>query len=152
MPTRNSDKAPAVDPFKDLPQAPAPVAAVAAPTPMPAPVYAPQAPATFAQNLRAQAQRNVLAERQLHDRLRNAPKVQVSIAPQYRPFFGEVMPVALNGVLVYVPCDGRPRSIPKPFARIVHQRLHTVNAFLLKKDQMANVTQNFEKFPGEIKF
>jgi hypothetical protein len=82
--------------------------------------------------------------------LRNQEKKPVSLAPQYRPYFGNTMVIGLSGINVYVPCDGRTYHIPKDFAAVLHERRRRVDDFLMRKQRMANVQANFETYPGEL--
>ena len=90
-------------------------------------------------------------EQIIHDKLSKQKRVSVTIAPQYRPYFGDVMAVFLQGLAVYVPVDGRSYQIPEDFAAIVHERLARVNAHLLKCERMSNIQANVESYAGELK-
>ena len=90
-------------------------------------------------------------EQMIHDKLSKQKRVSVTIAPQYRPYFGDVMAVFLQGLAVYVPVDGRSYQIPEDFAAIVHERLARVNAHLLKCERMSNIQANVESYAGELK-
>lgn len=89
-------------------------------------------------------------EQMIHDKLSKQKRVSVTIAPQYRPYFGDVMAVFLQGLAVYVPVDGRSYQIPEDFAAIVHERLARVNAHLLKCERMSNIQANVESYAGEL--
>jgi hypothetical protein len=79
-------------------------------------------------------------------------KVRVTISPFYRPNFGNVMPVGINGICVYVPCDGKTYLIPKTFADLVTERIMRVDDFITKQSRMADVRSNFDGMtPGELK-
>lgn len=90
-------------------------------------------------------------EQMIHDKLSKQKRVSVTIAPQYRPYFGDVMAVFLQGLAVYVPVDGRSYQIPEDFAAIVHERLARANAHLLKCERMSNIQANVESYAGELK-
>lgn len=87
-----------------------------------------------------------------YEELTAEPKVPVTLAPQYRPYFGNNMPVRLNEIVIFVPVDGRTYPIPESFARIVHERRRKVDAFLMRTNRLADVQQNGESYVGELKF
>jgi len=76
-------------------------------------------------------------------------KVRVSISAMFRPYFGNVMPVILNGVPIYIPCDGRAYEIPASFAQEVFARLARVEAQIQRQQELGNATNNLESYPGE---
>ena len=88
---------------------------------------------------------------QLHARLRAEPKVSISLAPMYRPYFGNVMAVGLGCIPIYVPVDGRQYSVPKSYACIIQDRRRRVDDYIMRKNRMGNVTDNFERYAGELK-
>lgn len=90
-------------------------------------------------------------EQIIHQKLASQKKVSVTIAPQYRPYFGDVMSVFLAGLAVYVPVNGRAYMIPEDFAAVVQERLARVNAHLLKCERMSNIQANVESYAGELK-
>lgn len=77
-------------------------------------------------------------------------KVMVMGAPMYRGYFGNSMPISLNGILVTVPLDGQRYEIPESFAQIFNARINSVNEEIQLQKQMSNVTANHESFPGEL--
>lgn len=128
-------------------------------TPIPttgAPVTPVNVPTSAAANLaaasRAQKVADAVYTNTLYKKLKEEPKVRVSIAPSYRPWYGETMPVGLGGIWIHVPCDGQFRDVPKSFARLINERLRKVNDFLLKRDRMSQVQNNFERYAGELQF
>lgn len=89
--------------------------------------------------------------RALHKQLTSEDLVPVSMAPLYRPYFGEVMTVGLNGLNIYLPIDGRTYKIPKSYAPIVQERRRRVDDFITRRQRMSNVQSNFETYAGELK-
>lgn len=75
-------------------------------------------------------------------------KVPLMIAPFYAAYFGKVMTVSLNGIPVYVPCDGHPHDVPESYAMTVQQRLNAVNEQLALQTRFSNVSSNLETSPG----
>jgi hypothetical protein len=55
-------------------------------------------------------------------------QVPVNGSPFYRPYFGNNMPIWLNGFAIYVPLDGKTYKIPQSFANIFFERIKRVDA------------------------
>ena len=108
-------------------------------------------PSSLAQTVRQADSVMRKQEQIIHQKLANQKKVSVTIAPQYRPYFGDVMSVFLAGLAVYVPVNGRAYMIPEDFAAVVQERLARVNAHLLKCERMSNIQANVESYAGELK-
>lgn len=87
-----------------------------------------------------------------HQKLQAAPKERLFLSPQYRPFFGERMPVVLNGVPIWFPVNGMTYSVPKPYAAIIHARRRMVDDFLTRRNRLADVQGNLETYAGELQF
>ena len=83
-------------------------------------------------------------------RYRNEDKVTVSVSPLYRPYFGNVMKVSINGISINMPIDNTPHKIPKTFADEIYSRINAVDAIMKKQDRMANISANVEATPGEL--
>jgi len=82
--------------------------------------------------------------------LRAEEKVSISLAPMYRPYFGDVMSVFLNGLPIYLPIDGRSYQIPKSYAMIVQERRRRVDEHVMRSQRLADVQSNFERSAGEL--
>lgn len=80
---------------------------------------------------------------------KRAKKVEVTISPMYRPHFGNQMPVVLNGIPIYVPCDGKAYKIPKQYAAIVRGRIRKVDDQLKRSKRLGNVANNIEAYAGQ---
>lgn len=78
------------------------------------------------------------------------PKVEMYLSPQYRPFFGNVMTVSINGISIFFPVDGKTYKIPQTFADEITARRLNVDKIITRTGKMANVSANAEKSPGEI--
>ena len=87
--------------------------------------------------------------RNLVEYYKNEPKVLVSGAPSYAPYFGNNMPIQINGILVHVPLDGTQYTIPQTFAAEFYDRLSKIDNQQKMAKQMSNVQQNVESYPGE---
>ena len=81
---------------------------------------------------------------------RNEEKVAVHISPMYRPYFGNVLILTVNGITIGVPVDGAAYKIPKTFADHVLARIAKTDAIIKKTSAMADIGSNFESRPGEI--
>lgn len=77
--------------------------------------------------------------------------VEVSVSPLYANEFSSNQPVILNGVRISVPTDGRPYKVPYSFALEIANRLAAADEKFKRLNQMADVTKNFERSPGELK-
>lgn len=78
----------------------------------------------------------------------NEEKVRVQGSPFYRAYFGNVMPIQVNGIGIYVPMDGKTYEIPKTFASVFKERIARVDALIQKQGAMADYIE--ESFAGEI--
>ena len=83
---------------------------------------------------------------------KNEPQIAVSVAPSYAKYFGRVMRVALNGVVISVRCDGNTVKVPESFAAEIHARMQRINEQELRAQKMSKVSSNFETSPGSINF
>ena len=82
---------------------------------------------------------------------RDEEKVPIHISPMYRPHFGNVMTMTINGITIAVPVDGTSHNVPKTFAEHIMARITKVDSIIKKTETMANVSGNFERNPGELK-
>lgn len=80
------------------------------------------------------------------------PLVPVRVAPSYAKYFGRVMRVSLNGIIVAVKCNGETQQLPKSFATEVLRRMSEMDKHELRAQKMANASANFENSPGQINF
>lgn len=78
------------------------------------------------------------------------PKVRMAVSPLYRPYFGNVMKVSINGIAIFMPIDNTAHDIPKTFADEISRRIMAVDGIMKKQDRMANITANQENTPGEL--
>lgn len=79
-------------------------------------------------------------------------KVPVNISPMYAKYFGKVMTVAINGITVAIPCDGKTYQITKTHATEALSRVRKIDASIRRKTRMQDASNNLEYTPGEIKF
>ena len=80
---------------------------------------------------------------------KNEKKVAVQGSPMYRPYFGNNMPISINGVAIYVPLDGQQYEIPESFAAVFLDRISRVDEQIRVRKQMASVSENSESYAGE---
>jgi hypothetical protein len=88
--------------------------------------------------------------RSLADRYMNEKKVTVIGAPMYRAYFGNMMPISLNGIPIYVPLDGNRYEIPESYACEFNARIRSVNEEIEMQKARSNITANYETYPGEL--
>ena len=87
---------------------------------------------------------------QLHEsKLRRMaePKVPMYLSPMYRPYLGNVADITINGVTIFFPVDGNTYEVPRAFA----DEIARIDAMLTKQNKMADVANNYERTPGELK-
>lgn len=77
-------------------------------------------------------------------------KVPLYLSPTYRPYFGNVMRVMVNGVSIYFKVDGSTQLVPETFADEITRRRMAVDTILTKQQRMADVAENRETAPGEL--
>lgn len=73
--------------------------------------------------------------------LLKAEKKEVQISPMYKPYFGEVMAVGLNGLFIYVKCDGKRYSVPEQYASIIATRIRGVDDTIARRNKFADVQE-----------
>ena len=106
---------------------------------------------TQAANLELSKQVNALEEtrKSVADTYKNEKKVAVQGSPMYRPYFGNNMPIIINGVAIYVPLVGQLYEIPESFAAVFLDRISRVDEQIRVRKQMASVSENSESYAGE---
>jgi hypothetical protein len=90
------------------------------------------------------------SRRELATKFRDEEKVPVSISPLYKPYFGNVMTVSINGISCAIPVDGKTYTVPKSFAEEVEIRKFRQDALFEKSKKLSDVQNNFETSPGEL--
>lgn len=78
-------------------------------------------------------------------------KVPMYLSPMYRPYFGNVMRVMINGISIYFKVDGSTQLVPQIFADEITARRLAVDATIMKQRKMENVSSNYETAPGDLK-
>lgn len=78
-------------------------------------------------------------------------KIPMYLSPMYRPHFGNVMAVSINGLSIYFPVNGQTYMIPETYADEIVRRRMAVDNILVKQTKMANIPANNENAPGELK-
>ena len=89
-------------------------------------------------------------KKRLLQHYRNEEKVPMYLSPMYRPYFGNVMQVSLNGISIFFKVDGSVQKIPKDFADEITARRMAIDAILTKQSKMADISKNYESSPGEL--
>ena len=91
-------------------------------------------------------------KKELADMYRKEKKVPTMLSPMYRPYFGNVMRVMINGISIFFKVDGTTQNIPQTFADEIASRRKKVDAYIVKQNRMANVADNYDgNTPGELK-
>ena len=90
-----------------------------------------------------------LRQKELGEIYKKQEAVEVTISPMYRPHFGNQMPVSVNGILIYVPCNGKAYKIPKTFAGVVRGRIKAVDDQIKRNKKLSAVAENVEQYAGE---
>lgn len=98
----------------------------------------------------AEVERRENSRKALADVYKTQKKVVVMGAPMYRAYFGNTMPIIVNGIFISVPLDGNRYEIPKTHARVFNARIHSVNEEIEMQRRRSNVSANFEAYPGQI--
>lgn len=101
------------------------------------------------QTLSEEVQNLELRRRNLGAQYRNEPKAVITGSPMYRPYFGNNMPLSINGIAIYIPLDGQQYSVPESFAAVFNERIARVDEQIRVRTRMADVTQNAETYAGE---
>lgn len=77
-------------------------------------------------------------------------KVPIYLSPMYRPYFGQVMRVMINGVSIYFKVDGSTQLVPETFADEITRRRMAIDSMLTKQNRMSDIQSNQETAPGEL--
>lgn len=72
-------------------------------------------------------------------------KVTTYLSPMYRPYFGNVMTVTINGVSIRFPVDGSKQEIPVTFADEIERRRRNIDNIEKKQKRMAAIKENEDK-------
>ena len=87
--------------------------------------------------------------KRLVDHYKNEKKIPVQGSPMYRPYFGNNMPIILNGIAIFVPLDGQQYEIPESFAAIFFDRISRIDEQINMRKRMAAISDNIEAYAGE---
>lgn len=85
----------------------------------------------------------------LAERYKREPKVAVAGSPFYRPYFGNNMPIILNGIAIHVPMNGQQYNIPESFAAEFNGRIKRIDAQRQVEQRLGNISANLESYAGE---
>jgi hypothetical protein len=114
----------------------------------PAPVSAP-AP-SVEQKANSEVLNAEVRRKKLLQTYRNEEKVPMYLSPMYRPYFGNVMTVGINGISIFFKVDGSIQHVPKTYADDITARRIAIDAMLTKQHKMADIANNHESSPGEL--
>ena len=91
--------------------------------------------------------------RALAAKFRKEEKVDVKIPPLYKPYFGKIMTISINGISCAIPVDGQVYQVPKSFAEEANVRMFRQDELLQKQEKLTEASKNrnnFENYPGEL--
>lgn len=91
-----------------------------------------------------------LVRRQLAKDYREMEKIYVKIPPLYKPYFGKVLPISINGIEIAIPVDGKAYLVPKAYADRAQILMSNQDEMLERGKRMGDVQKNFETTPGEL--
>ena len=89
-------------------------------------------------------------KKQLHKEYKEEKKVDMYLSPMYKPYFGNVMRVMINGISIFFKVDGSTQKVPETFAAEIVARRRAIDTMLTRQDKMANIKNNYERSPGEL--
>lgn len=90
--------------------------------------------------------------KELYMRYKNEPKKPVTLQPAYAARLGSRARIAVNGIAVYIPCNGETYNINETHANEAMAKVRKINKLELKQQQLSKISRNFESTPGELKF
>lgn len=93
-----------------------------------------------------------MKRRALLDIYKNEETMPVNISPMYAKYFGNTMTVAINGITIAIPCNGKTYKVPKTHAIEALSRVRKVDASITRKQRMQDIVNNLETTPGELRF
>lgn len=103
-------------------------------------------------NLNSEVQHLENKKRTLREQYLAQKKVVVQGSPMYAPYFGQNMPISLNGIAVYVPLNGQQYEIPESFAAIFQERISRIDEQIRIRKAMSEVQSNIEPYAGAKDF
>lgn len=89
-------------------------------------------------------------KKQVYQQYRNEDKVSIYLSPTYQAYFGNVMPITINGITIFFPVDGSTHDVPKTFADEITAKRVAIDAIINKTGKMADIASNVESTPGEL--
>lgn len=107
-------------------------------------------PETSLKNSQAIAdERKAKFDKMMRDKGNKQELVKITPSPMYRPFFGNNMPITINGVAIFIPMDGQTYEVPKIFADEFNRRVMMIDEQERTRKGMSNVSNNHERYAGE---
>jgi hypothetical protein len=106
-------------------------------------------------DIMAESRQELLSAQHFKEELRKQysaeKKIPMYLSPMYRAYFGSVMTVSINGVKIYFKVDGSTQLIPESYADEITRRRMCIDTQLTKQGRMADIANNAETAPGELK-
>lgn len=91
-----------------------------------------------------------IRKKELLKHYKNEKKVMTYLSPMYRPYFGNVMIVTINGISIRFPVDGSKHEVPVTFSDEIERRRKYIDSIIKRQKRMADVSTNVESNPGEL--
>lgn len=84
-------------------------------------------------------------KKELIRKYKQEKQVVTYVSPMYRPYFGNVMTVTINGISIRFPIDGSKQEVPATFADEIERRRRHIDNIEKKQKRMAAVKDNEDK-------
>lgn len=75
-------------------------------------------------------------------------KIAVIISPSYRPYLGKTASFSINGIAIYVPCDGQTHMVNASHAALIRETLSRYDKDIARQQRLSNVSNNIDSDPG----
>lgn len=87
--------------------------------------------------------------KKMYNTYKSENKKEITIAPMYAAYFGNIMTVMINGISIRVPCNGKRVTVPETFAAEIERRLNAINT-QLNREKVCADTAFLEQSPGAL--
>ena len=91
-----------------------------------------------------------LIRRKIAIDFRKQEEATIRIPPLYKPYFGRVLPIMIQGIEVAIPVDGNAYKVPKVFADRALVLMTNQDELIQKGERASDVKNNYEQSPGDL--
>ena len=91
-----------------------------------------------------------LVRRQIAKEFKEQEREHIQIPPLYKPYFGKILPIMIQGIEVAIPVDGKAYEVPRVFADRARILMANQDEMIQKGERAANFQNNIESSPGEL--